>query len=87
MPSGGVAHDDRAMSIDESLFIDTEFRTHLRELPPSAKLVAKVLDVTGPLDQAQLAEKTLLPDRTVQYVLNQLDDAELMTSHVNLQDT
>lgn len=86
MPIGGVDHADRAASEDESLFTHSEFRTQLHDLPPSAKLVAKVLDVTAPLDHAQLAEETLLPDRTIRYALTQLEDADLVTAQVNLQD-
>jgi DNA-binding transcriptional ArsR family regulator len=78
--------DDPAESTEEPLFAQPGFRAQLRELPPSAKLVAKVLDVTGPLDHTQLAEETLLPDRTVRYALTQLEDANLVTAHVNLRD-
>jgi len=39
----------------------------VRDLPPSAKLVAKVLDYNDTLTQSELAEETLLPPRTVRY--------------------
>lgn len=86
MSSGGVDQKDRAMSVNESLFAKPEFRSQLRDLPPSAKLVAKVLDLNAPLDQAQLADETLLPDRTVRYALAQLEDAGLVTAQITLQD-
>ena len=65
---------------------DDEFRERLRELPPSAKLVAKVLETEAPLSQGQLAEESLLPDRTVRYALNRLGDAELVDSRYSFQD-
>jgi DNA-binding MarR family transcriptional regulator len=65
---------------------DEEFREQLRELPPSAKLVAKVLETEAPLSQGQLAEESLLPDRTVRYALNRLSDAELVGSRYSFQD-
>ena len=65
---------------------DEEFRERLRELPPSAKLVAKVLEIDAPLSQGQLAEESLLPDRTVRYALNRLDDADLVSSRYSFQD-
>ncbi|NIB98679.1 helix-turn-helix domain-containing protein [Halobacterium sp. R2-5] len=65
---------------------DEEFRERLRELPPSAKLVAKVLEIEAPLSQGQLAEESLLPDRTVRYALNRLDDAGLVGSRYSFQD-
>ncbi|MFW5965134.1 MAG: MarR family transcriptional regulator [Halodesulfurarchaeum sp.] len=63
-----------------------EFRERLRELPPSAKLVAKVLETEEPLSQGQLAEESLLPDRTVRYALNRLSDADLVGSRYSFQD-
>ncbi|MCL9815460.1 MarR family transcriptional regulator [Natronocalculus amylovorans] len=63
-----------------------EFRDRLRELPPSAKLVAKVLEGDEPLSQGQLAEESLLPDRTVRYALNRLDDSGLIGSRYSFKD-
>ncbi|GGL32430.1 MarR family transcriptional regulator [Halarchaeum sp. CBA1220] len=65
---------------------DEEFRERLRELPPSAKLVAKVLETDAPLSQGQLAEESLLPDRTVRYALNRLDEADLVDSRYSFRD-
>jgi DNA-binding MarR family transcriptional regulator len=65
---------------------DEEYRDRLSELPPSAKLVAKVLEMDSPLSQGQLAEESLLPDRTVRYALNRLDDAGLVGSRYSFQD-
>ncbi|MFB6094032.1 MAG: winged helix-turn-helix domain-containing protein [Halanaeroarchaeum sp.] len=65
---------------------DEEFRERLRELPPSAKLVAKVLESEDPLSQGQLAEESLLPDRTVRYALNRLTDAGLVDSRYSFRD-
>jgi len=61
--------------------------TALRELPPSAKLVAKVLEYSDdPLPQSELTEKTLLPDRTVRYALTRLEEADLIKSRHSLSD-
>jgi len=70
----------------EDLLSESEFRDRLRELPPSAKLVAKVLETDAPLSQGQLAEESLLPDRTVRYALNRLEDAGLVGSRYSFQD-
>lgn len=58
----------------------------LQELPPSAKLVAKTLEDEGDLTQAQLAESTLLPARTVRYALTQLEENNLVASRVSFMD-
>jgi DNA-binding GntR family transcriptional regulator len=62
------------------------FEERLRELPPSAKLVAKVLETDSPLSQRQLAEESLLPDRTVRYALNRLEDCDLVVSRYSFHD-
>jgi len=65
---------------------DTEYRDRLGDLPPSAKLVAKVLEGDAPLSQGQLAEESLLPDRTVRYALNRLEEQELVGSRYSFKD-
>ena len=70
----------------ESPLADPQFRETLRELPPSAKLVAKVLEDTPPLSQGQLAEESLLPDRTVRYALNRLEEQDLVGSRYSFTD-
>jgi DNA-binding MarR family transcriptional regulator len=58
----------------------------VRDLPPSAKLVAKVLDYEETLTQSQLAEETLLPARTVRHALSRLEDAGVVDSRVSFSD-
>jgi DNA-binding GntR family transcriptional regulator len=65
---------------------ESEFRDRLRELPPSAKLVAKVLETDSPLSQGRLAEESLLPDRTVRYALNRLEESGLVSSRYSFKD-
>ncbi|WP_435127950.1 MarR family transcriptional regulator [Halobaculum sp. D14] len=65
---------------------ETEYRDRLRDLPPSAKLVAKVLEGDAPLSQGQLAEESLLPDRTVRYALNRLEECDLVGSRYSFKD-
>ena len=77
--------DDRAAAAEETLS-EAEYRNRLRDLPPSAKLVAKVLESDSPLSQGQLAEESLLPDRTVRYALNRLEDVGLIGSRYSFRD-
>lgn len=58
----------------------------LRDCPPSAKLVAKVLEYDGPLTQQELAEETLLPTRTVRYAVSQLDEVGIVQSRFSFTD-
>ncbi|WP_339106266.1 helix-turn-helix domain-containing protein [Haloterrigena salinisoli] len=58
----------------------------IRDLPPSAKLVAKVLDYNDTMTQQQIADETLLPARTVRYALNRLDDENVVVSRFSFSD-
>ncbi len=79
------------MSTSETVQTKAETETNsgqeaLRELPPSAKLVAKVLEYNDTLTQSQLAEETLLPARTVRYALTRLEDADVVESRFSFVD-
>ena len=56
------------------------------ELPPSSKLVYKVLEYEGRLTQEEIAAESRLCARTVRYALGKLDDAGIVTSRVCLDD-
>ena len=70
----------------QTFFDDADFRERLRELPPSAKLVAKVLEGDSPLSQGDLADASLLPDRTVRYALSRLGEVDLVESRYSFHD-
>lgn len=65
--------------------LDTHRET-IRELPPSAKLVVKVLELEGASTQSQLRDETLLPRRTVRYGLTRLEDTDVIRSCPQFQD-
>lgn len=75
------------MSVSE---IQTESSTvgwdAVADLPPSAKLVAKVLQYNDRLTQSQLATETMLPARTVRYALTRLEDAGAVESRFSFTD-
>ena len=58
----------------------------VRDLPPSAKLVAKVLEYNETMTQQQIADETLLPARTVRYALNRLDEENVIDSRFSFSD-
>ncbi|WP_306056887.1 MarR family transcriptional regulator [Natronococcus wangiae] len=77
------------MSASESLQQETAQQgswDDVRELPPSAKLVAKVLEYNDTMTQQQIADETLLPARTVRYALNRLDDENVIDSRFSFSD-
>ncbi len=77
------------MSASEPLQQETTDRgtwDDIRELPPSAKLVAKVLEYNDTMTQQQIADETLLPSRTVRYALNRLDEKNVVDSRFSFSD-
>lgn len=58
----------------------------LRDLPPSAKLVAKTLEYEGELTQSDLATETLLPRRTVRHALKRLEEHGIVESRISFVD-
>ncbi|UIP00579.1 MarR family transcriptional regulator [Halobaculum sp. CBA1158] len=63
-----------------------DLREAVADLPPSAKLVFVVLERETRLTQAELAEETLLPQRTVRYALEELRDADVLREELNIMD-
>lgn len=66
---------------------DDGIRERLRDLPPSATLVALVLSTHGPIAAKDIVDRTLLPPRTVRYGLKTLEEAELLATRPCLRDT
>ncbi|MFC4249449.1 ArsR family transcriptional regulator [Natribaculum luteum] len=64
----------------------THASDRLLELPPSSKLVFKVLEVDGPMTQGAIADATLLNPRTVRDALGRLDDASIVSEDVYFRD-
>ncbi|MFB6133640.1 MAG: winged helix-turn-helix domain-containing protein [Halanaeroarchaeum sp.] len=58
----------------------------LSDVPPSAKLVYKVLEYDGPLTQKRLVEETMLSARTVRYALERLEECGYVDEGIYFQD-
>jgi len=55
-------------------------------LPPSAKLVIKVLESGSLLTQKEIINKTYLPARTVRYALTRLEEENLLLRRFYFRD-
>jgi predicted transcriptional regulator len=58
----------------------------IEDLPPSAKLVYKVLEYNGPLTQKGIVEESMLSARTVRYALERLDEVGAIEEDVYFAD-
>ena len=61
-------------------------REEIEDLPPSAKLVLKVLEYRGSLTQKQIIEESMLSARTVRYALERLEDIGVVTEDIYFAD-
>ncbi|CAI48428.1 NP_1176A family transcription regulator [Natronomonas pharaonis DSM 2160] len=58
----------------------------LADLPPSAKLVYKVLEYNGAMTQKDIVEESMLSARTVRYALERLEDIDIVSEDVYFAD-
>ncbi len=58
----------------------------LVDLPPSAKLVFKVLEYNGTLTQKGIVEESMLSARTVRYALERLEEVRAIDEDVYFAD-
>ena len=65
---------------------DGEIEEKIDELPPSAKLVFKVLEYNHQMTQKEIADETRLSVRTVRYALNRLTEKGIVEQVPCLSD-
>ncbi len=75
------------LTTNESVITTTgEMWDAVSDLPPSAKLIAKVLEYNGTLTQSELVEKSRLSPRTTRQGIQKLEDAGVVESEISLAD-
>lgn len=55
-------------------------------MPPSAKLVYRVLEYNGPMSHKELRSETGLGPRTLRYALSKLKNEDIVSEKVSLRD-
>lgn len=75
-----------ATNQDTDVSTETDAESTVSDLPPSAKLVYKVLEYEGSMTQDSIATESRLCPRTVRYALGKLENQGMVTSRVNLKD-
>jgi len=61
-------------------------REEIDDLPPSAKLVFKVLEYKGSLTQKEIVDESMLSARTVRYALERLEDIGVVEENIYFAD-
>lgn len=75
--------DDSATSI---IAKKVKIAEELLSMPPSAKLILKILEYEGSMSQKDLAAKTLLPERTIRLSLGHLVNRGYVKKKTSLRD-
>ena len=70
---------------DGDALTDSDEET-LTDLPPSAKLVYKVLEYNGAMTQKSIVEESMLSARTVRYALERLEGIDIVSEDVYFAD-
>ena len=66
--------------------MSTSDKKTVYDLPPSAKLVYKVLEYNDQLTQQQIATESRLPARTVRFALSELDSIGVVKDEISFSD-
>lgn len=64
----------------------TQAEDSVRDLPPSGKLVLKVLEYNGGLTQKEIVEKSRLSQRTVRDALDRLQQQSIVEKNIYVPD-
>ncbi|MCS3923491.1 hypothetical protein [Methanosalsum natronophilum] len=74
------------MSKIESRDLSGTYKNNIENMPPSSKLVYKVLEYKGFLTPKQIATESQLPPRTVRYALSRLKDENFLLEKFCFKD-
>ncbi len=66
--------------------MSTSDKKTVYDLPPSAKLVYKVLEYNDQLTQQQIATESRLPPRTVRFALSELKSVGVVEEEISFAD-
>jgi len=78
---------DKVLGISSRLYKKIKLAEELLKMPPSAKLVYKILEYEGPLTQKEIADKSMLPLRTVRYAISILSKNGLVAKMPDARDS
>ena len=85
-PSANIIRMKKDSTAISALTKKVHLAEDLLRMPPSAKLLLKILEYEGSMTQKELGKKTLLPDRTVRLALSHLLQKGYVTKKVSIRD-
>jgi len=85
-PSAKIIRMKKNSTAISALAKKVQLAEELLHMPPSAKLILKILEYEGTMTQKDLVKKTLLPDRTVRLAISHLLNKGYVKRKVSLRD-
>jgi len=86
LPSAKIIRLKKDSTAISALAKKAHLAEELLSMPPSSKLLLKTLEYEGALTQKDLANKTLLPERTVRLALSHLLEKRYVKKKVSVRD-
>jgi len=86
VPSAHLIRMKKDSTAVSALAKKVKLAEELLNMPPSSKLLLKILEYEGAMTQKELATKTLLPDRTVRLAISHLLEKGYVKRKVSMRD-
>ena len=87
IPSAKIIRLKKDSTAISALAKKVQLAEDLHNMPPSSKLLLKILEYEGSMTQKEIASKTMLPDRTVRLAMSHLLEKGYVKRKVSIRDS
>jgi|TARA_B110000014_G_scaffold250379_1_gene226547 NAD+ kinase len=87
VPSAKIIRLKKDSTAISALTKKVKLAEELLNMPPSSKLLLKILEYEGSMTQKELTTKTMLPDRTVRFAMSHLLEKGYVKRKVSIRDS
>ena len=87
IPSAKIVRLRKERTTISALAKKVKLAEDLFNMPPSSKLLLKILEYEGSMTQKELVSKTLLPDRTVRLAMSHLLEKGYVKRRISIRDS
>tara|TARA_B100000686_G_scaffold213544_1_gene220508 strand:- start:4773 stop:5765 length:993 start_codon:yes stop_codon:yes gene_type:complete len=87
IPSANIIRLNKDTTAISAIAKKVKLAEELFNMPPSSKLLLKILEYEGSMTQKELVKKTMLPDRTVRLAMSHLLEKGYVKKKVSIRDS
>ena len=87
VPSAKIIRLKKDSTAISALTRKVKLAEELLNMPPSSKLLLKILEYEGSMTQKELSSKTMLPDRTVRLAMSHLLEKGYVKRKISIRDS